>query len=76
MLREYTAYFVVETCVDNEIRKEAGFYPAATFAEAMDYIEEYYAEDLCAVKHLELLDISLVSMRPEVAKEILTYNYG
>jgi hypothetical protein len=76
MLREYTAYFVVETYVNNEIRKEAGFYPATTFAEAMDYIEEYYAEDLCAVKHLELLDISLVSMRPEVAKEILTYNYG
>lgn len=76
MLREYTAYFVVEVCVNSEIRKEAGFYPATTFAEAMDYIEEYYAEDLCAVTHLELLDISLVSMRPEVAKEILAYNYG
>ena len=72
MLREYTAYFVVETYVDNEIREEAGFYPATTFAEAMDYIEEFYAEDLCAVKHLELLDTSMVYMKPEVAAEIVT----
>ena len=75
MLRNYTAYFVVECVYDSELREEAGFYPAATFAEAMAYIEEYFGDELCTVKHLELLDISLVSMHPEVAKEILAYNY-
>lgn len=75
MLRNYTAYFVVEYCNGEEIREEAGFYPAATFAEAMAYIEEFYADDLCSVKHLEMLDSSLMIMRPEVAKEIVSYNY-
>ena len=76
MLREYCAYFIVETCFDNEVKEEAGFYPANTFGEAMDYIEEYFGDELCVVKHLELLDSSLLLMRPEVAKEIVTYNYG
>lgn len=76
MLREYCAYFIVETCFDNEVKEEAGFYPANTFGEAMDYIEEYFGDELCVVKHLELLDSSLLYMRPEVAKEIVTYNYG
>ena len=76
MLRNYTAYFVVEYYNSEEIREEAGFYPAATFAEAMAHIEEFYADDLCKVKHLEMLDTSLMIMRPEVAKEIVAFNYG
>ena len=76
MLREYCAYFVVETAFDGEIKEEAGFYPANTFGEAMDYIEEFFGDELCVVKHLELLDSPLLYMKPEVAKEIVTYNYG
>jgi hypothetical protein len=76
MLRNYCAYFVVETAFDGETKMEAGFYPANTFGEAMDYIEEYFGDELCVVKHLELLDSSLLHMRPEVAKEIVAYNYG
>lgn len=76
MLREYCAYFVVETAFDGEFKEEAGFYPANTFGEAMDYIEEYFGDELCVVKHLELLDSPLLYMRPEVAKEIVVYNYG
>ena len=76
MLRNYTAYFVVECCVGDEMREEAGFYPAATFSEAMAYLEEYYADDLCSVKHLELLDCSMMVMRPETAKGIVEYNYA
>ena len=76
MLREYCAYFVVEICFDNEIKEEAGFYPANTFGEAMDYIEEYFGDELCVVKHLELLDSSMLYMRPEIAKEIVAYDYG
>lgn len=76
MLREYCAYFVVETAFDGETKEEAGFYPASTFGEAMDYIEEFFGDELCVVKHLELLDSPLLYMRPEVAKEIVVYNYG
>ena len=76
MLRNYCAYFVVETAFDGETKQEAGFYPANTFGEAMDYIEEYFGDELYVVKHLELLDSSLLYMRPEVAKEIVVYNYG
>lgn len=76
MLREYCAYFVVETAFDGETKEEAGFYPANTFGEAMDYIEEFFGDELCVVKHLELLDSPLLYMRPEVAKEIVAYNYG
>lgn len=76
MLRNYCAYFVVETVFDDKIKEEAGFYPADTFSEAMDYIEEYFSDELCVVKHLELLDTSLLHMRPEVAKEIVAYNCG
>lgn len=72
MLRNYTAYFVVE-CHDGENTYEtAGFHPAATFGEAMDYIEEFFGKELCVVKHLELLDTSLIYMSPELAKQVLT----
>ena len=75
MLREYCAYFIVETCFDNEVKEEAGFYPANTFGEAMDYIEEYFGDELCVVKHLELLDTSLIYMSPELAKQVLAEIY-
>ena len=75
MLRNYTAYFVVKWNAGDGIKEEAGFYPAATLAEAMAHIEEYYADDLCSVEHLEILDYSLLVMRPEVAKEIMAYNH-
>ncbi len=72
MLRKYMAYFVVEcNGYDNDGYTDAGFYPADTFGEAMDYIEEFYGSELVVVKHLELLDTSLVVMKPEVAAEIL-----
>ena len=73
MLRNYTAYFVIEaynadcTCT----YEEAGFYPAASFGEAMTHIEEFYGDELVLVKHLELLDTSMVHMEPTVAAEIV-----
>ena len=75
MLENYTVYFVVKWNSGDGIKEEAGFYPAATLAEAMAHIEEYYGDDLYSVEHLELLDTSMVVMRPEVAKEIMAYNF-
>ena len=72
MLRNYTAYFVVECQgIDTDAYTDAGFYPAASFSEAIDYLEEFYGSELVVIKHLELLDTSLVAMKPEVAEEIV-----
>lgn len=77
MLRNYTAYFVVECQgVDTGTYTDAGFYPAATFTEAITYIEEFYGGELVVIKHLELLDSSLVYMKPEVAAEIVANIFG
>ena len=71
MLRQFTAYFVVECYVDGATHEDAGFYPAKSFGEAVDYLEEFYGSELVVIKHLELLDTSLVYMKPEVAAEIV-----
>ena len=77
MLRNYTAYFVVEChSIDAGTYIDAGFYPAATFAEAMAHIEEFYGDELCEVKHLELLDTSLIHMNPELAKQVIAENFS
>ena len=71
MLRNYMAYYVVEACSEGRNFEEAGFYPAKNFGEAVDYLEEFYGDELAVIKHLELLDTSMVYMKPEVAAEIV-----
>ena len=71
MLRKYMAYYVVEVCSDGHTFEDAGFYPAKDFSEAVNYIEKFYGDDLAVIKHLELLDTSMVYMKPEVAAEIV-----
>ena len=76
MLRNYTAYFVVEcNGFDTGNYTDAGFYPAASFAEAMAHIEEFYGDELIVVKYLELMDTSLVHMSPELAKQVVDENF-
>jgi hypothetical protein len=74
-MKNYIAYFVVEVYDDEECRKDAGFIPANTFGEPMDYLEEYYGNELSVVHHIELLDISMLTMTPEVAEEFLDKIY-
>lgn len=71
MLRKYTAYFVVEVCCDGQTYEDAGFYPAKNLSEATEHLEEFYGDELAVIKHLELLDVSMVYMKPEVAAEIV-----
>ena len=72
MLRQYTAYFVVEYHgIDASTYTSAGFYPADSFGEAVNYLEEFYGSELIVIKHLELLDTSLVDIKPEIAAEIV-----
>ena len=71
MLRNYMAYYVIEACSEGKSYDDAGFYPAKNFREAVDYLEEFYGDELVVIKHLELLDTSMVYMKPEVAAEIV-----
>lgn len=71
MLRKCMAYYVVEVCSEGHTFEDAGFYPARNFSEAVEYIGEFYGDDLAVIKHLELLDTSMVYMKPEVAVEIV-----
>ena len=75
MLRSYTAYFIVEVYDGEQSRKDAGFVPANSFGEAMDYIEEYYGKELVIVHHLEILDISMLTMTVETAEHLLEEIY-
>lgn len=72
MLRNYMAYYVVEChSIDYGTFEDAGFYPAKDFGEVVGYIEEFYGDELAVIKHLELLDTSMIYMKPEVAAEIV-----
>ena len=75
MLRNYIAYFVVEVYEDEETRKDAGFVPANSLGEAMDYIEEYYGNELAIVHHLELFDTSMLTMSVDTAEHLLEKIY-
>ena len=76
MLRNYIAYFELELWDGEESRVDAGFCSANTFGEAMDYIEEYYGDELCVVQHLELLDCSMMTMSSELATRVVDEMYG
>lgn len=74
-MRKYQAYFIVEIWDGAESREDAGFIPADTFHEAVDYIEEYYGKELVLFKHLELLDVGMLVMTPGKAREVLDELY-
>ena len=72
MLRKHMAYYVVEcNGSDTGTYKDAGFYPAKNFNEAVTYLEEFYGDELVVIEHLELLDSPMVYMKPEVAAEVV-----
>jgi hypothetical protein len=75
MLRNYTAYFVVEVYDGEESRKDAGFVSANSLSEAMGYIEEYYGDELGVVHHLELFDTSMLIMSVDTAEHLLEKIY-
>ena len=46
-------------------RRESGMGLAKSYAHAMKQLEDYYGEDLIAVKHLELFEDSSIILLPE-----------
>lgn len=74
-MKEYQVYFVVEIYDGEESRTDAGFVPANSFHEAVSYIEKHYGNELVLFKHLEMLDVSILTMRPETADHLLAEIY-
>jgi hypothetical protein len=57
--------------------KECGMGLAENFTEAMEYIEDYYGEELIAVKHLELFEENeLIILSPKVIKNYAKGKYS
>ena len=57
--------------------KECGMGLAENFTEAIEYIENYYGEDLIAIKHLELFEESdLIILSSKVIKNYAKGKYA
>ena len=57
--------------------KEYGMGLAENFTCAMEYIEDYYGEELIAVKHLELFEENeLIILSPKVIKNYAKGKYS
>ena len=58
-------------------RRESGMGLAQSYANAMEQLENYYGEDLIAVKHLELFADSSIILLPElIIHEYANTNFG
>lgn len=61
----------------NHYLKECGMGLAESFTEAMEYIEDYYGEELVAIKHLELYEAGdLIILSPKVIKNYYKGKYS
>ena len=52
-------------------RRESGMGLAQSYANAMEQLENYYGEDLIAVKHLELFSDDTIILLPEHIIQVL-----
>lgn len=76
MLKKFNCYFEADVCgFDDDHLIECGFIPANTYGEAMEALEQYYGTtDLNCVNHLELLDVGIMIMPKDLAREVLRVN--
>ena len=75
MIKRFNCCFEVDVySFDEDHVIECGFIPVDTYSEAMNALEEYYGSDLNCVNHLELFDVSIMTMSKELAREILRAN--
>ena len=72
---EYTVYFQVETYYEGKSKVECGFINVDTLTEAARRLEDYFKSELAAITRLEILDTSLVLMTPDMAAQVLEYNF-
>ena len=68
---------IIDSFNTSNYLKECGMGLADNFTDAMEYIENYYGEDLIAVKHLELFEESdLIILSPKVIKNYAKGKYA
>ena len=68
---------IIDSFNTSNYLKECGMGLADNFTDAMEYIEDYYGEDLIAVKHLELFEESdLIILSPKVIKNYAKGKYA
>ena len=73
----YEAIIIDTLSTPNHYFKECGMGLAENFTEAIEYIENYYGEDLIAIKHLELFEESdLIILSPKVIKNYAKGKYA
>ena len=73
MNKNFNAYFEAVVLYDDETHIECGFIPADSFVEAMQIAEDYFGDQLCAIK-FEWMDSGLITMPKEVAKQVCDFN--
>ena len=73
MEKRFNAYFEATVIYDDELHLECGFIPVDSFTEAMQIIEDYFGDQLCAIK-IDWMDGGLITMPKEVAKQIREFN--
>ena len=68
---------IIDSFNTSNYLKECGMGLADNFTDAMEYIEDYYGEDLIAVKNLELFEESnLIILSPKVIKNYAKGKYS
>lgn len=68
---------IIDSFNTSNYLKECGMGLADNFTDAMEYIENYYGEDLITVKHLELFEESdLIILSPKVIKNYAKGKYA
>ena len=73
----YEAIVIDTLHTPNSYFKECGMGLADNFTCAMEHIEDYYGEELVAVKHLELFEESdLIILSPKVIKNYAKGKYS
>lgn len=68
---------IIDSFNTSNYLKECGMGLADNFTDAMEYIENYYGEDLIAVKHLELFEKNdLIILSSKVIKNYVKGKYA
>ena len=75
MLKDYTAYCIIESHYEGKKIIDHCFVPANSYAEAAKDVEDFYRGELVSV-NIELIDTGLVQIPEHMIEEIMKFNFG
>lgn len=70
-MEKYMCAYKVEVCYEGNYCYEYGIVPATSYTDAMGQIEDYYGDELCTIEHMELLDVSMLTMNEELWRKVI-----